>query len=75
MSDNTMQWIAVDENNLPEHEVLAANFMPDTFGYQEKMIGWIDKDNRDGYVFATSENERLDHVTHYIDINKFDLIQ
>jgi len=74
MSDNTMQWIAVDKNNLPEHEVLAANFMPDTFGYQEKMIGYL-AINTEGHLCASSEHEWLFNVTHYIDINKFDLIQ
>jgi hypothetical protein len=74
MPENTMQWVAIDENNLPENEVLAANFMPDTYGYREKIVGFICYDEDEG-ICASNEHEMLFSVTHYIDISKFDLNQ
>ena len=67
-----MEWIEINPNRLPDHEVLAANFRLGTYGYKEKILGYLSRDG-DGGVTAESDNEVLENVTHYIDINKFDI--
>lgn len=67
-----MNWIKIDLENLPTGIVLAANFKEDTFGYKDKMIGYIYLYD-DGLLCCESDREVLENVTHYIDINKFDL--
>lgn len=67
-----MEWIKIDRNNLPDVEVLAANFKPETYGYTEKIIGYVAL-NDDGIIFCESENEILENCTHYIEINKHDV--
>lgn len=65
-----MEWIKLNKENLPEGEILAANFKVDTYGYKEKIIG---------YLYVNNDNvecdggEILENCTHYIDINNFDL--
>ena len=65
-----MEWITIDINNLPEGEVLAANFKPYSYGYKEKLLGCIYEDT--GIAICESSNEVLENCTHYIDIDKFD---
>lgn len=67
-----MEWIKIDTDNLPKHEVLCANFEPRTYGYREKLIGYLSNENGD--ISCESESEMLEGCTHFIDINKFDLI-
>uniref|UniRef100_A0A6M3ME93 Uncharacterized protein n=1 Tax=viral metagenome TaxID=1070528 RepID=A0A6M3ME93_9ZZZZ len=66
-----MKWIKIDKDDLPKCEVLAANFQPKSRGYKEKMIGYLEKDN--DLIICDNELEMLNHCTHYIDINKFDI--
>jgi hypothetical protein len=66
-----MEWIELDKNNLPKVEVLAANFVPKTFGYKEKTIGFLSLKHDD--VECENMYEILGGCSHYIDINKFDL--
>ena len=40
-----MKWIKIDKNNLPDKTVLCANFKPYTYGYEEKIIGFIGIEN------------------------------
>lgn len=69
-----MEWIPIDPENLPVGEVLAANFKVGSFGYREKMVGWLGniRLNTSG-VYCDSEGGTLNDVTHYIDIHKFDV--
>jgi hypothetical protein len=39
-----MEWIKIDKNNLPDGEVLSANFEIGTYGYKEKIIGYLSMD-------------------------------
>ncbi len=66
----TMKWIKLG-SELPSVEVLAANFREGTFGYKEKMMGYVDID--DGVVTCDSGHEILENCTHYIDLNEFDI--
>lgn len=66
-----MEWIKLNKENLPEHEVLAANFKPRTYGYNEKLIGYLNYE--DGEIVCENEHEVLEGCTHYIDINKHDV--
>lgn len=64
-----MKWLKIDFNNLPEGEVLAANFNKDTYGYREKIIGYLVADD-----ICENDYEILENCTHYIDLKKYDLI-
>jgi hypothetical protein len=66
---NEIKWLEIDPENLPENEVLAANF-GGGFGYKEKLIGYI-LVMEEG-LQCESDHELLQGVTHYIDINAFD---
>ena len=66
-----MEWIKIDENNLPEKEVLAANFKARTYGYKEKVIGYLQNDSGD--IICESESEVLGGCTHYIDLGRYDI--
>ena len=66
-----MEWIKIDEINLPEKNVLAANFMSGTYGYKEKLIGFLQKDSGD--IICENEHEILGGCTHYIDLDKYDV--
>lgn len=66
-----MEWIEIDKNNLPKGEVLAADFTNKYFGYTNKIIGYLHIS--DGFIHCENDNEILNCVTHYIDINNFDL--
>ena len=63
-----MEWIRINKNNLPKQQVLVANFMPYTYGYKEKLFGYISLDLDE--VICESENEQLGGCTHYIDLDK-----
>ena len=66
-----MEWIKIDPENLPKKEVLAANFKQGTYGYKEKLVGFIDITEDE--VFCDSDRETLDNVTHYIVIDDIKL--
>lgn len=67
-----MKWIKIDSKNLPEGEVLVANFKSGTYGYKEKVLGYLSIQN--GYnLECNSESELLENPTHYIDIHSFDI--
>lgn len=68
-----MEWIQIDKNNLPEGEVLAANFKPKTYGYKEKLLGYLSHDEQNDSTTCESNNEVLENCTHYIPINDFDI--
>lgn len=68
-----MEWIKIDTNNLPEGEVLAANFAPRTYGYKEKVIGYLSQLEGEPRAQCESENEILENCTHYIPINDFNI--
>jgi len=67
-----MDWVTINTDNLPEGEVLAANFKPKTYGYTEKLIGYISI-NDEGVICCENDNEVLENCTHFIDINKYDV--
>ena len=75
MLEPCLQWHKIDPDNLPEHEVLAVNFTPDTLGYKKKMLGEIRKSLlREGKITCTSKQGGiLLNCTHYIDIHQYDL--
>jgi hypothetical protein len=68
-----MNWTPIDLNNLPQETVLAANFKPMSYGYKEKILGYVDFSKEEDCVVCESENEMLLNVTHYIKINDYDL--
>lgn len=59
------RWKRVEEEP-PEGEVIAANFKPGTYGYQECLIGYIGK--KDGGFIAENDYEILTDVTHWMPI-------
>lgn len=67
-----MQWTKLKETELPKGEVLCANFSAGTGGYKEKLVGYVSK-QYDGKIICSGDNAVLENVTHYIDINKFDI--
>lgn len=67
-----MEWVLIDKMNLPNKEVLAANFQPGTYGYKEKLIGYLGE-SEEGVIGCESDNELLENCTHYIDLNLFDI--
>jgi len=67
-----MEWQKIDVNKLPKEEILCANFKRGTRGYKEKMIGYASK-FINGKIQCSNETETLIDVTHFIDINKFDV--
>ena len=66
-----MKWIEINKKELPKTEVLVANFKPKTYGYSEKIIGYIYIEN--GIIICENEHEQLEGCTHYININQFDI--
>ena len=67
-----MKWIEINKSNIPENEVLAANFEKNTYGYKEKIIGYLSKNDND-FIDCENDNQLLENATHYVDINTFDL--
>jgi hypothetical protein len=68
-----MEWVEIDKNNIQNGEVLAANFKKGTYGYKEKLLGYLHYDEVEGFVTCESGSEVLENCTHYIDINKHDV--
>ena len=66
-----MNWIKLEIGTLPEGEILCANFAKGTYGYREKIIGYA-FDNDD--TISCEGNELLENCTHYIDLNKYDIM-
>jgi len=67
-----MHWIEINKTNLPKGEVLSANFNPFSYGYKEKLLGFLYIEK--GIVIASNKNEVLENCTHFIDIHKHDPI-
>ena len=65
-----MKWIQFDKSNLPKGEILAGNFEKGTFGYGEKLIGYIH--TYSNIIHCVSESSSVKNVTHYIDIHQFE---
>lgn len=68
-----MKWIELNHKQLPNKEVLAANFKKGTYGYKEKILGYLYNDNKDNMIKCDSDVEILKNCTHYIDLNLYDL--
>jgi hypothetical protein len=66
-----MQWLPIP-NELPTHEVLAANFKRGSYGYKDKLIGYLYYTST-GTLSCDADTMTLENCTHYIDINKYDL--
>lgn len=69
-----MEWIKIDKDNLPEGEVLAANFRQDqntNKHYGGKIVGYLKI--WDSGALACENDTDIIFPTHYIDINKFDI--
>lgn len=60
-----MKWIEIDKDNLPEGEVLAANFHKGNFAYGKYLLGYLEKDEKD--IWCECQCEILQDPTHYID--------
>jgi len=67
-----MDWKEINTSDLPENEVLAANFKVKTYGYTEKLIGYLHI-NDAGIILCESESEILENCTHYIDMSTYDI--
>ena len=65
-----MEWIKLNINKLPDREVLTANFKKGSYGYREKMIGYVYKD---GDKICCDGSEMLENCTHYIEIDMHDI--
>ena len=65
-----MNWIKIDPQKLPSGEVLAANFKEGTYGFKEKLVGYLDLE--DTAVICSAEDVELADCTHYVDIHSFD---
>ena len=61
-----MEWLKIDFSNLPKGEVLCANFNAGTYGYKEKIIGYLSDDGT-----CENDSEMLMNCTHYIDLDKY----
>lgn len=66
-----MKWLSIKEHGIPEGEVLAGNFTPGSYGYKEKLVGYI-IENKDGSIVCDSEETQLQGVTHFIYIHQHD---
>ncbi len=67
-----MKWKDIDKKRMPKETVLAANFGPSTYGYKEKLIGWLYV-NEQGVICCENEFEVLENCTHFILINHYDI--
>lgn len=66
-----MRWKEIEVDNLPEGEILAANFKKGTMGYKEKHIGYL-SETTNNVIVCSSEDTELYDCTHYIDLHSFD---
>ncbi len=64
-------WIKIEPNHLPQGEVLAGNFRQGTYGFKEKLIGYVCLVHHSEIV-CEAGSEVLENVTHFIDIHKED---
>jgi hypothetical protein len=69
-----MEWIKIDKDNLPTYEVLAGNFKSRSFGFREKIIGYL-SESAEGGIQCENENQILYDCTHYIDIDNYDAVE
>ena len=61
-------WISVDRNNLPGHEVIAVNAKPGSYGYKEMLVGMVFYSEEEGFFACESdEGAILINVTHYME--------
>ena len=67
-----MEWIEIDKEKLPGKTILAANFKPFTYGYSEKVIGYLYLNEQD-IIVCQNEHEVLENCTHLIYIDSFDV--
>ncbi len=68
-----MKWIKINKDDIPNIEVVVANFEKGTYGYEEKLIGEIYVSRTNNLICCDNGHEILENCTHYIDINKFDI--
>lgn len=67
-------WHELDEDFVPEGKVLAANFRKGTYRYGEKLVGYLVVGGFDHEgILCSSEEEVLLNVTHWIDIDSYDI--
>ena len=66
-----MFWIKLNIKNLPKNKVLASNFRKKSYGYKEKLIGYLVIENDS--IVCESDSEVLSNCTHFVDISKYDL--
>ena len=65
-----MEWIKIDKNNLPKGQILAACFDLKISKGNWKIIGYLRLYKNSVWCFSDCEEIQ---VTHYVDIDKFDL--
>ena len=63
-----MEWLPIDRENIPDGEVLVANFNKGSYGYKEKIIGYVN----DAFC-CENLHQSLDGCTHYIRLSDYDL--
>ena len=63
------QWIEITELTKPNIEVVAINMKPGTYGYKEKLVGYIRYNENLGCFVCSDENTELRNVTHYLNPN------
>ncbi len=68
-----MCWMKLDEDCIPEVQVLAANFKEGTYGYKEKLVGYLYYSDDEECVVCSCDDVELLNVTHYINIDKYDI--
>jgi len=68
---DTMGWVPIDKGNLPEKEILAANFRPGKTGYMCKNLGYLYIDGNS--ITCEGSQAKLYNCTHYIDLALFDI--
>lgn len=72
VNHNYVGWHEIlDVNNLPQEEVVAANFKPRTMGFKEVLVGWLYYE--EDIVSCRDEYQELLNVTHYMPIRDIDL--
>lgn len=71
VNHNYVGWHEIIGNDLPQEEVMAANFIPRTYGFKEILVGWLEKD--DDMIICRDEYQELPNVSHYIPIRNIDL--
>lgn len=62
-----MHWRKIDPQNLPEKQVLAANFQKGSYSFRYKLVGRLFSE--DNQVWCQTDFQSLEHGTHYVDID------